>query len=53
MNVGIHIPSFKWPGGTERIAETLGEIAGAAEAAGCHSVSVMDHTDVVPRLSKL
>jgi len=43
MDVGIHIPSFKWSGGLERIAETLGAMAAAAEDGGCHSVSVMDH----------
>lgn len=43
MDVGIHIPSFEWPGGPSRIAETLGDMAAAAEDGGCHSVSVMDH----------
>lgn len=43
MDVGIHIASFTWPGGTEAIADTLGTLATTAEAAGCDSVSVMDH----------
>lgn len=43
MNVGIHIANLTWPGGTEAMAETLGTLAATAEAAGCDSVSVMDH----------
>lgn len=43
MDIGIHIPSFQWPGGPPRIAADLARLAGAAEEAGCASVSVMDH----------
>jgi len=43
MDVGIHIANLTWPGGTEAMAETLGTLAETAEAAGCDSVSVMDH----------
>ena len=43
MKVGIHVTSFTWPGGVETIAPTLGEIARAAEEAGCAHLSLMDH----------
>lgn len=43
MDIGIHIPSFQWPGGPPRIAADLARLAGAAEEVGCTSVSVMDH----------
>ena len=43
MDIGIHIPSFQWPGGPPRIAADLARLAGAAEDVGCTSVSVMDH----------
>jgi alkanesulfonate monooxygenase SsuD/methylene tetrahydromethanopterin reductase-like flavin-dependent oxidoreductase (luciferase family) len=37
------VASFRWSGGPPAIRETLGEVAGAADAAGCEHVSVMDH----------
>jgi F420-dependent oxidoreductase-like protein len=43
MDVGIHIPSFEWPGGPPRIAADLARLAATAEDVGCVSVSVMDH----------
>ena len=43
MDVGIHLPSFEWPGGPPRIAADLARLAGTAEEVGCVSVSVMDH----------
>lgn len=43
MDIGIHIPSFEWPGGPPRIASDLARLAATAEEAGCYSVSVMDH----------
>ena len=43
MNVGIHIPSFEWPGGPPRIAGDLARLAATAEEVGCDSISVMDH----------
>jgi F420-dependent oxidoreductase-like protein len=43
VKVGLQIPSFTWPGGTEAIGRTLGEIAGDADAGGFDSIWVMDH----------
>jgi F420-dependent oxidoreductase-like protein len=43
MKLGLQIPSFTWPGGTERIAPTLASIAQASEQAGFSSLWVMDH----------
>lgn len=43
MHIGLQIPSFKYPGGTAAIRPKLKEIATTAEAAGFHSIWVMDH----------
>lgn len=43
MNVGLQIPSFKYPGGAAAIRPTLKEIVTSAEAAGFYSLWVMDH----------
>ncbi len=43
MHVGLQIPSFKYPGGTAAIRPRLKEIVTTAEAAGFHSLWVMDH----------
>lgn len=43
MRIGLQIPSFKYPGGTTGIRPTLKEIVTTAEAAGFHSLWVMDH----------
>ncbi len=43
MNIGLQIPSFKYPGGTAAIRPKLKEIATTAEAAGFYSLWVMDH----------
>lgn len=43
MHIGLQIPSFKYPGGTEAIRPKLREIVTTAEAAGFHSFWVMDH----------
>jgi F420-dependent oxidoreductase-like protein len=43
MRVGLQLPSFSWPGGTEAIAPRLAEIGQAAEASGFASLWVMDH----------
>lgn len=43
MYIGLQIPSFKYPGGTAAIRPTLKQIVTTAEAAGFHSVWVMDH----------
>jgi F420-dependent oxidoreductase-like protein len=43
MKIGLQIPSFTWPGGPDKLAVTLAEIARAAEDAGFASLWVMDH----------
>lgn len=43
MHIGLQIPSFKYPGGAAAIRPKLKEIATTAEAAGFHSLWVMDH----------
>ncbi len=43
MQIGLQIPSFKYPGGTAAIRPQLKEIATSAEAAGFQSLWVMDH----------
>lgn len=43
MQIGLQIPSFKYPGGTEAIRPKLKEIVTTAEEAGFHSLWVMDH----------
>jgi F420-dependent oxidoreductase-like protein len=48
MRIGLQIPSFTWPGGAGAIRSTLAAIAREAEAAGFHSVWVMDHFFQIP-----
>ena len=43
MHIGLQIPSFKVPGGTQEIRPKLKEIVTTAEAAGIRSIWVMDH----------
>ena len=43
MKIGLQVPRFNWPGGTDNIGLKLAEIAGAADDAGFDSVWVMDH----------
>ena len=43
MKLGLQIPSFTWPGGTEAIGPTLGRIARQADDIGLDSIWVMDH----------
>ncbi|MER2598338.1 MAG: TIGR03560 family F420-dependent LLM class oxidoreductase [Caldilineales bacterium] len=43
MNIGLQVPSFKYPGGTAAIRPVLKNIATTAEQAGFHSLWVMDH----------
>jgi F420-dependent oxidoreductase-like protein len=43
MNIGLQIPSFKYPGGTPAIRPKLKEIVTTAEASGFYSLWVMDH----------
>ncbi|HEY8846722.1 MAG TPA: LLM class F420-dependent oxidoreductase [Candidatus Limnocylindrales bacterium] len=41
--MGLQIPSFTWPGGTEAIGPTVGRIAHQADEIGFDSIWVMDH----------
>lgn len=43
MQIGLQIPSFKYPGGTSAIRPKLKEIVTTAEDAGFYSLWVMDH----------
>jgi F420-dependent oxidoreductase-like protein len=43
MQIGLQIPSFKYPGGAAAIRPTLKKVVTAAEDAGFHSFWVMDH----------
>ncbi len=43
MNIGLQIPSFKYPGGTAAIRPRLKEIVTKAEEGGFYSLWVMDH----------
>ncbi len=43
MDIGLQIPSFKYPGGTAAIRPKLKDIVTTAEEAGFYSLWVMDH----------
>ena len=43
MKIGLQIPSFTWPGGTDAIGPTVGRIAHQADEIGFDSIWVMDH----------
>ena len=43
MKVGLQIPSYTWPGGTDAIGPTLARIVRDADEAGFDSIWVMDH----------
>ena len=43
MRIGLQVPSFTWPGGTEEIGPNLAEIGRTADEAGFWSLWVMDH----------
>jgi F420-dependent oxidoreductase-like protein len=43
VKIGLQIPSFSWPGGTEAIGPTVGRIARQADEIGFDSIWVMDH----------
>ena len=52
MKIGLQIPSFTWPGGTQLIAPTLAKIARAAEDAGFASLWAMDHFFQIEMIGK-
>lgn len=43
MKLGLQIPSFTWPGGTDAIGPTLARVARQADDIGLDSIWVMDH----------
>jgi len=43
LRIGLQVPSFTWPGGTEAIGPKLAEIGRTADGAGFSSLWVMDH----------
>ena len=43
MKLGLQIPSFTWPGGTDAIGPTLARTARLADDIGLDSIWVMDH----------
>ena len=53
MKLGLQIPSFTWPGGTEQIGPTLTRIGRAAEGAGFESLWVMDHFFQIEQIGKV
>ncbi len=50
MKIGLQIPSFTWPGGPEKIAQKLAEIARTADEGGFASLWVMDHFFQIPNV---
>src|SRR5512140_68922 len=44
MKIGLQVPNFTYPGGTEQIRPVLADIARAADEAGFYSLWVMDHS---------
>jgi F420-dependent oxidoreductase-like protein len=50
MKIGLQVSVFTWEGGPSAIAGTLAEIARTAEAAGFHSLWLMDHYFQIPPL---
>src|SRR5262249_35357994 len=43
MHLGMHCNRFTWPGGPEKMGQTLAGIGQRLEDAGFYSMSVMDH----------
>jgi F420-dependent oxidoreductase-like protein len=43
MRIGLQIPRFTWPGGTDEIGPRLAQIARTADDCGFDSIWVMDH----------
>lgn len=53
MKIGLQIPDFTWPGGPERLAPTLANVARVADEVGFDSVSVMDHLFQIPQIGPI
>jgi probable F420-dependent oxidoreductase len=50
VSIGLHLSSFDWPGGRERLAANLRVIATDAEAAGVDHIWMMDHLRQIPQV---
>ena len=53
MNLGLQISRFRWPGGPPLTAQTLREIARAADDAGYASIWLMDHFFQISSIAKV
>ncbi|WP_119729498.1 LLM class F420-dependent oxidoreductase [Thermomonospora amylolytica] len=52
MRIGLQVPAFNFPGGTERIAPEFARIAREADQAGLASLWVMDHFFQIPSVGE-
>jgi len=43
MKIGLQVPSFSWPGGSDQIGPRLAEVSSLADSLGFASIWVMDH----------
>jgi alkanesulfonate monooxygenase SsuD/methylene tetrahydromethanopterin reductase-like flavin-dependent oxidoreductase (luciferase family)/predicted kinase len=50
VSVGLHLSSFDWPGGGERLAQHLRSIAAQAESVGVDHIWMMDHLRQIPQI---
>ena len=50
IRVGLHLSSFDWLGGRERLGQHLRSIAADAEAAGVDQLWMMDHLRQIPQV---
>ena len=50
VRVGLHLSSFDWPGGRDRLGEHLRTIAASAESAGVDQLWMMDHLRQIPQV---
>jgi F420-dependent oxidoreductase-like protein len=53
VNLGLQISRFRWPGGPPHTAQTLREIARAADDAGFASIWLMDHFFQISSIAKV
>jgi F420-dependent oxidoreductase-like protein len=52
MRIGLQVPRFTWPGGTQVIGPLLAEIAQMADEVGFDSLWVMDHFFQIPNVGR-
>ena len=53
MDLAIHFPNFTLPGEPETLASVLSDTAGAAEAGGCSTFTLMDHWFQMEQLAQV